>query len=305
MFATFFKNFLLRVSIYLRRFFAPPKHAIHRVILEYDSTGEQCDNDSAFWRNEERFWEPELEENETNITWMYRNRMSIEPIPRCVSDVTFRVTYEHDGSVYKYVTRDVKHQWPPKKVPGFHPPIKEAWAIMFDGTHVNVTDRVKKFAGACVRVGTAPLAALTCRLTSQVPTVTFTERPSTSRTLSANSVSPSSFQTSRVKREPSSLGRASLEGPCGPPLSRVLVDNILEPTLRYRHRVPGVPILLDGQVVTPLDRVVRDHKAFQVSVFIHLLFCAGPILRPRFIREGDRGVVVVVRRRFAKGDSGG
>jgi len=148
MFASFFKDVLLRISIYLRRFLAPAKHKIHRVMLEYDTSGEPCDSGSAFWVNESRFWEEdEFEENETNITWIYKNRLSIDPVPSCVSNIAFRVTYEHDGKVYKYVTRDMNHHWPPKKTPGFHPLIKEAWAVMYDGDRMNVTDKVKKYAG--------------------------------------------------------------------------------------------------------------------------------------------------------------
>lgn len=131
-------------QVFARRFLAPSKYAITRVMLEYDSSGEQCcDTDSTFWKNEERFWEPEYEENECNITWIYKNRLSVYPYPSCVSNVTYRVSYSHDGKLYRYVTRNHDHAWPPKKVPGFNPPIKDAVATMYDGT---VTDVLKKFS---------------------------------------------------------------------------------------------------------------------------------------------------------------
>ena len=147
-----FKNVLLSFAVFASRLFAPSKYAITRVMLEYESTGEQCeDTDSSFWKNEERFWEPEYEDNECNITWMYKNRLSVYPYPSCVSNVVYRISYMHSGTLYKYVTRDHSHAWPPKKLPGFNPPIKEAWAVMYDGSHTNVTNKFKRYAGACAR----------------------------------------------------------------------------------------------------------------------------------------------------------
>jgi hypothetical protein len=146
-FDKFLKEVVLSLALFLRRFITPPKYQIKRVTLEYNSSGDPCDVDSAFWKNEERFWDTEFEENETNITWMYKNRMAVTPYPSCVSDVKYRVIYAHNGNTYKYVTRDPKHSWPPKKTPGFHPPIKEAWVVMYDEEHRNVTDKIKKFAG--------------------------------------------------------------------------------------------------------------------------------------------------------------
>lgn len=77
--------------------------------------------------------------------------MTVYPYPSCVNNAVYRISYMHNGTLYKYVTRDHDHEWPPKKTPGFHPPIKEASAMMFDGTHMNVTNKFKKFAGACAR----------------------------------------------------------------------------------------------------------------------------------------------------------
>ena len=146
-FDRFIKETILSVALFLRRFIAPAKYQIKRVTIEYDSSGEQCDVESAFWKNEERFWDTEFEENEANITWIYKNRLSVTPYPSCVSNVSYRIAYTHNGTMYKYVTRDPSHQWPPKKMPGFHPAIREAWVVMYDGENMNVTEKIKKFAG--------------------------------------------------------------------------------------------------------------------------------------------------------------
>ena len=142
----FYKSILLKTILFFRKL-TTSKYLIRRVLLEYESTGEQCDTDSTFWKNEERFWDSEYEENSTNITCMYIHRIQVDPPPSCVSNLVYRITYYHNNSIYKYITRNPKHQWPPKKVPGFNPLIKEAWAEMFDGSHQNVTERIKKFAG--------------------------------------------------------------------------------------------------------------------------------------------------------------
>ncbi len=141
------KEKLLSVVLFLSRFITPEKYAIQRVMLEYDTDGKPCDISSVFWKNEERYWDTEFEENDVNITWMYKNRMSILPYPSCVSNVAFRIAYKHNGELYKYITRDHNHCWPPKKTPGFHPPIKEAMAFMFDDTYMDVTKKMKRYAG--------------------------------------------------------------------------------------------------------------------------------------------------------------
>jgi len=50
-----FSHKLLRAHyVRLLRRFSSEKFAIKRVMLEYDSTGEQCDIDSKFWIDQER-----------------------------------------------------------------------------------------------------------------------------------------------------------------------------------------------------------------------------------------------------------
>jgi len=46
------KNALMSLALFFQRFLAPQKYSIQRVMLEYESTGEQCDIDSPFWKNE-------------------------------------------------------------------------------------------------------------------------------------------------------------------------------------------------------------------------------------------------------------
>jgi hypothetical protein len=149
----FFREMVLSVIFFVRRFFMRSTYVIKKVLLEYKTTGDNFVSDSIFWKNERRFWNMdsewtmEPEDVSTDITWIYKNRIQIDPPPSCVSDITYRVTYMYAGTIYTFVTRNPNHAWPPKKVPGFNPAIKEAWITMFDDFQDDATKRVKQFAG--------------------------------------------------------------------------------------------------------------------------------------------------------------
>jgi hypothetical protein len=138
----FFKNILMQFFVFFKRFFMRANYDIRRVTLEYTTKDDTCNFDSIFWHNESQLWDTEHEVHTTDVTWLYRNKM-IDPPPPSVSECVYRISYVYGPRLYKYVTRDHNHQWPPVKVPGFNPPIREAW----DGDGTNITERVKKFAG--------------------------------------------------------------------------------------------------------------------------------------------------------------
>ena len=145
-------------------------------------------SEAFFTREKRRYWDTEFEENSSNFTWLFKRGISIFPYPSCVSGVSYRISYMHNGSLYKRVTRDPlcvrKNWWPPKKTPGFHPPIKDAFAMMADGIPVDVTAKIKRYAGPYgdfhgdeVRdVVTDPLATfLTCEKTQLFVTDMFSD----------------------------------------------------------------------------------------------------------------------------------
>ena len=142
------KDIVLHIFFLFRNFFVRSNYIIRKVKLDYVTSGEASDIDSVFWKNEARFWDSdEIADNTTDITRMYRNKFKIDEPPSCVSDCLYRITYLYNNQVYKYMSGNHDHVWPPKKVPGFNPPIKEAWAETFDGSHDDVTKQIKKFAG--------------------------------------------------------------------------------------------------------------------------------------------------------------
>jgi len=139
---------VFRVAVFLHgTFLKPARFSITHVELEYNSTRDTYDGDSPFWKKESRFWDTDFPENSANITRFYKKRESLLPYPDGVDDVRFQITYKHDGKVYTYVTGDINYSWPPKKMPGMNPTIREAFAVTRDGDHDDVTERVRRFAG--------------------------------------------------------------------------------------------------------------------------------------------------------------
>jgi hypothetical protein len=138
---------LLKIAIFLKKLFTQPNYSVRRIVMSYDSNGEPWDIESDFWRNEARSWggDWEPEENEVDITQI--GIAGVPPAPPSVSNITYRITYMYGGNVYKFVTRDKEYQWPPVKVPGFNPPLRDAWAELENGAYIDVTYRLKKFAG--------------------------------------------------------------------------------------------------------------------------------------------------------------
>jgi len=123
-------------------------YTIQKIEMEYQIDHEkEIDNLEGFWVNESKSWDDSLDEYYINLTNInFRN----VAVPSNVKRIIIRVKYWYNDKLYKYITREVDHTWPPKRREGmiFNMPIVSAHLIDDDGCEVqDVLQKVIRYKG--------------------------------------------------------------------------------------------------------------------------------------------------------------
>ncbi len=134
-------------------------HASINYVAKRDSMHLLDKNTSTFWELEEQHWDTEEEEFYNDITYYYPNRrdeiFNWENQPMHLSNLVLQVKYLYNDRVYRYVTKDLDHAWPPIRVRTkmtFVPPILSAWLLGPGKTRiVDVTKRIKEYVPNLIR----------------------------------------------------------------------------------------------------------------------------------------------------------
>jgi len=101
------------------------------------------------------FWEDEcIDEWDGNTEMFYKNLTNIDykniNVPNNVTKVILRIKYWYNDKMYKFLTNDLNHEWPPKQTNGivFNMPIVSAQLLDSDDKPVkDVLNKIKRYAG--------------------------------------------------------------------------------------------------------------------------------------------------------------
>jgi len=100
------------------------------------------------------FWEDECDEWDGETENFYKNLNGIDynnsVVPNNVTHIILRIKYWYNDKMYKFLSNDMNHEWPPKRVPGivFHMPLVSAQLMDIDDKPVkDVLNKIKRYAG--------------------------------------------------------------------------------------------------------------------------------------------------------------
>tara|TARA_B100000902_G_C27310543_1_gene918139 strand:- start:182 stop:796 length:615 start_codon:yes stop_codon:yes gene_type:complete len=100
-----------------------------------------------FWEDESREWDGSTESFYKDLNGVdYKNTS----IPNNVLKTIIRIKYWFNGKMYKYLTYDMNHTWPPEKTPGivFNIPIVSAVLLdSYDKPKKDMLNKIKRYAG--------------------------------------------------------------------------------------------------------------------------------------------------------------
>ena len=146
------RNLLTSVIVWihqtLKSINAKPDYKIIDVSMEYylDITKTPYELDD-FWESEHEEWDGETEEFYKDLnTINYKNT----DIPNNVTKTTVRIKYWYNDIMYKYLTYDMNHQWPPERKSGvvFNIPIVSAQLVDSDDKPVkDLLNKIRRYAG--------------------------------------------------------------------------------------------------------------------------------------------------------------
>jgi len=128
---------------------AKPDYTISHQSMEYTIDSDSTDGElMGFWKDESR------EEWYDGIDSFYKNLNGIDYMnvetPTNVTKIILRIKYWYNDKMYKFLSNDMNHEWPPKRVPGivFHMPLVSAQLMDIDDKPVkDVLNKIKRYAG--------------------------------------------------------------------------------------------------------------------------------------------------------------
>ena len=128
---------------------AKPDYTISHQSMEYTIDSDTTDGElMGFWKDESH------EEWYDGIDSFYKNLNGIDYMnvetPTNVTKIILRIKYWYNDKMYKFLSNDMNHEWPPKRVPGivFHMPLISAQLMDIDDKPVkDVLNKIKRYAG--------------------------------------------------------------------------------------------------------------------------------------------------------------
>jgi hypothetical protein len=146
------RNLLTTVIIWIydtyKNFVSIPNHRIMHSSMEY-FIGSNSDYSvkSQFWENESKKWDGLFDEHYVESKDMsYRGHKT----PNNVRKVIIRIKYWYNDKLYKYLTYNTGHAWPPEQAEDmvFNIPLVSAYLVDAGDKPVkDVLNKIKRYAG--------------------------------------------------------------------------------------------------------------------------------------------------------------
>lgn len=146
------RNLLTSVIIWIydayKNFVSIPNYKIEHSSMEYFIENDKPYSlHGKFWENESTKWDGLFDEHYTEFTDMnYRT----ETKPEHINKVIIRIKYWYNDKLYKYLTYDTNHAWPPKEASGVFFNVPLTSAMLMDSNDKPVKDilgKIKRYAG--------------------------------------------------------------------------------------------------------------------------------------------------------------
>ena len=146
------RNLLTTVIIWIydtyKNFVSIPNHRVLHSSMEYFiDTDKHYSTEGQFWKNESKKWDGLFEEHYIESKDMaYR----CEDTPANVNKSIIRIKYWYNDKLYKYLTYNTGHEWPPEETKDivFSIPIVSAHLVDADDKPVkDVLSKIKRYAG--------------------------------------------------------------------------------------------------------------------------------------------------------------
>jgi len=138
-------NFLINVIFYFKSILKKPDYKVIYHQLEYWVTpGEDYFTEDPFWEKQSDEWDDHTE------TYCVQYDDRVPPPPTVVTKTLMRIKYWYNNRVYKYLTYDRDHPWPPPAPKGMHfnMPLTSAQLLDADGAPAkDILDKIRRYAG--------------------------------------------------------------------------------------------------------------------------------------------------------------
>ena len=146
------RNLLTTVIIWVydtyKNFVSIPDHRIQHAFMEYFTNNKNsCDVDDPFWKSEADKWDVLFDEHYVALD---DTSYQVGDVPERVEKAIIRIKYWYNDKLYKYLTYDTKHEWPPKQGKDivFNVPLVSAHLVDADDKPVkDILGKVKRYAG--------------------------------------------------------------------------------------------------------------------------------------------------------------
>jgi len=141
-------NVIIWVYDTLKYITSRPDYKIADTSMEYflDTTKTPTDLDE-FWEEEREEWDGETESYFKTLNFTeYKNTS----VPENVTKTLVRIKYWYNDTMYKYLTCNMNHEWPPERTQGivFNVPIVLAQLLDSDDKPVkDLLNKIKRYAG--------------------------------------------------------------------------------------------------------------------------------------------------------------
>ena len=141
-------NVIIWIHSTLKSINSKPDYKITDTSMEYflDTTKTPTELDD-FWKGEHDEWDGETESYFKTLNFTeYKNTS----VPENVSKTLVRIKYWYNDIMYKYLTYNMNHEWPPERKSGvvFNIPIVSAQLLDSDDKPVkDLLNKIKRYAG--------------------------------------------------------------------------------------------------------------------------------------------------------------
>ena len=141
-------NVIIWIHSTLKSINSKPDYKIADTSMEYflDTTKTPIELDD-FWKEEHDEWDGETESYFKTLNFTeYKNTS----VPENVTKTLVRIKYWYNDTMYKYLTYNMNHEWPPERKSGvvFNIPIVSAQLLDSDDKPVkDLLNKIKRYAG--------------------------------------------------------------------------------------------------------------------------------------------------------------
>lgn len=142
----FIRNLLINIISKVRDIFSVKDYTIVEKSIEYKI------NQNKNFEIDDDYWEKEYDNWEEGVDWYFDDSGKYRgtKVPENVEKIIIRIKYWCNNRIYKYITNDINHPWPPKEPEGIvvHIPLTSARLMDHDDKPIkDLMNKIEKYGG--------------------------------------------------------------------------------------------------------------------------------------------------------------